>query len=256
MKLLRGTLHNRRMRDYRNLLLFLLFWITPAQAAWYQVEAIVFENLYLESNGELWYKNPGLPAREGSIALILDEFDADENGPAIQDPEQKVLVPFKVLPKDKNRMDGIYNAFRFSKEYRPLIHVSWQQPAVSRNRARAVHIEKLDGVFPGPELPEADLSDDNEPDFLVPPKSIVEGTIRVRSSHFLHIDVDFVYFLEALSNDGFITSGDAYGNAMFVNQNADYVRLKETRKIKLNELHYFDHPMFGIIVQVSRLRPE
>ena len=29
--------------------------------------------------------------------------------------------------------------------------------------------------------------------------------------------------------------------------------MRESRKIKLNELNYFDHPLFGVILQVSRM---
>jgi len=38
-----------------------LLFISPLQAAWYQVEVIVFENMESASDGELWYENPGLP---------------------------------------------------------------------------------------------------------------------------------------------------------------------------------------------------
>ena len=31
------------------------------------------------------------------------------------------------------------------------------------------------------------------------------------------------------------------------------IELKESRKIKLNEIHYFDNPIYGVILQVSRL---
>ena len=30
-------------------------------------------------------------------------------------------------------------------------------------------------------------------------------------------------------------------------------RMVEKRRLKLNERHYFDHPKFGLLVQVSRL---
>jgi hypothetical protein len=36
-------------------------------------------------------------------------------------------------------------------------------------------------------------------------------------------------------------------------EHADYVRLTESRRVRLKELHYFDHPLFGVIVQVTRL---
>jgi len=35
-----------------------------------------------------------------------------------------------------------------------------------------------------------------------------------------------------------------------------YAQMKETRRIKLNELHYFDHPLFGVLMRVTRLGVE
>jgi hypothetical protein len=31
-----------------------------------------------------------------------------------------------------------------------------------------------------------------------------------------------------------------------------FSRLRETRKMKLNELHYFDHPLTGLLMYVGR----
>ena len=35
----------------------------------------------------------------------------------------------------------------------------------------------------------------------------------------------------------------------------DGYRMTENRRLKLDEKHYFDHPKFGILMQVSRLLP-
>jgi len=42
---------------------------------------------------------------------------------------------------------------------------------------------------------------------------------------------------------------------LFVNLDLDYdgYRMNEKRRLKLNERHFFDHPKFGILLQVSRL---
>jgi len=42
---------------------------------------------------------------------------------------------------------------------------------------------------------------------------------------------------------------------LFTNIDLDYkgFRLKENRRLKLNEKHFFDHPKFGLLMQVSRL---
>lgn len=45
---------------------------------------------------------------------------------------------------------------------------------------------------------------------------------------------------------------------LFANIDIDYkgFRMQEKRRLKLNERHFFDHPKFGILMQVSRLEPE
>lgn len=46
------------------------------------------------------------------------------------------------------------------------------------------------------------------------------------------------------------------GQLLFANIDLDYLgyRMNEKRRLKLNERHFFDHPKFGIIMQVSRLQ--
>ena len=45
---------------------------------------------------------------------------------------------------------------------------------------------------------------------------------------------------------------------LFTNIDLDHngFRMKEKRRLKLNEKHFFDHPKFGLIMQVSRLEPK
>jgi len=42
---------------------------------------------------------------------------------------------------------------------------------------------------------------------------------------------------------------------LFANLDLDYIgyRLNEKRRLKLNEVHFFDHPKFGVLLRVSRL---
>ena len=61
----------------------------------------------------------------------------------------------------------------------------------------------------------------------------VEGLVGIKVSRLLRIDLDFVY-----------------------NNAEEQVRLKESRNIKLEELNYFDHPLFGILVLVSPVEIE
>ena len=133
-----------------------------------------------------------------------------------------------------------------SKEYRPLIHLSWQQPATERDESRYIHIikrnddEKL--------LNQSRSNDFNEPDFLeelVFSKKIIDGSIRIRSGFLLHVDVELYYFSDMI-NDSAVQFSIEASNQLIIG-------LSESRKIKLDEIHYFDNPIYGLILQVSRL---
>lgn len=63
------------------------------------------------------------------------------------------------------------------------------------------------------------------------PPGSVNGYFRVQRGHYLHMIVDLEY-----SPSGSL-----------------YYRLNEKRRFKFNEIHYLDHPKFGIIARVTPL---
>lgn len=165
--------------------------VLQAQDNRYQIEIIVFEHLQLGDDNEVWVEQPERPDWQGAIQLAGGGGGAGGYLP---------------LSAGRQRMQGIYRVLRTSGEYRPLLHVTWEQPGLTPARARPVL-----------------LPSDSE---------LVAGTLKLRRTRYLHVDLDLMYVL-----------GSDPGN---------YVRLVEERRVKLNELHYFDHPLFGAIVQVSR----
>jgi peptidoglycan-binding protein CsiV len=223
------------------ILSFLIFSQLVSAESWYQVEVIVFDRLYPNLEGEQW-QNEELKVRDNMIELQL--ADATINS-------DQGLVPFMILNRSRNRLNGVYRNFKLSSEYRPLFHVSWQQAATERRQSRHVHIQRLDsdGTVPLVETTEPL----EEPEFLeelIMPDKIIDGSIRIRSGFYLHADIDLSYFKQLPSENKLIrTSEESFSDL----QEKTVIKLKETRKIKLNEIHYFDHPMYGVILQVSRL---
>ncbi len=67
----------------------------------------------------------------------------------------------------------------------------------------------------------------------------------------MHADVDLSYFKDLPAENKILRSTE---ESFVGTTDKTVIKLKETRKIKLNEIHYFDNPMFGVILQVSRLR--
>jgi hypothetical protein len=69
---------------------------------------------------------------------------------------------------------------------------------------------------------------------LLPPNTAVSGAVALQRSQYLFLGVEVDYQAE----DG-LTFG-----------------LREKRRIKFGERHYFDHPAFGVIAQVTQSRGE
>ena len=224
-----------KMTKYLLFTLFLLFSHIVSAASWYQVEIIVFDRLYPSLDGEQW-QNVEYQIRDNMVEL---QASTPEEG----------LVPYMILDKSRNRLDGIYRVFKLSGEYRPLIHLSWQQPATERRKARYIHLQRLDGEA---STAVAEITPE-EPDFLeeiIQPDRIIDGSIRIRSGFYLHADIDLSYFKQLPPENKIIRTSE---ESFIDPTEKTVVKLKETRKIKLNEIHYFDHPMYGVILQVSRL---
>jgi hypothetical protein len=209
----------------KTLLVLLIIFASHASANWYQVEMIVFEHLYPDTAGEQWFSNQGLPDITNSVELVTDQL--------------RERVAYQVLPSGRYKISGVYSALKSSRDYRPIMHIAWQQPGLTRSRAKYVHIRRMEGL--------------SNPDSIQEGLVKIDGTVRLRGGHFLYLDIDLAYFLNALP-ESMINS--AMINENVTNQLSDHTRLSESRKVKLNELHYFDHPLFGVITWVRRLSTE
>jgi hypothetical protein len=196
----------------------------PAQAAWYQVEVIVFEAINPDADGEVWDEGRGLPDTAHTTDLVAGGADpAAGSG----------LVPYLALDPSSYRLEGVFRTLKLTREYRPLLHVAWQQPGEGSAADRSVHLQQLrDGAA----TPAADSG------LLEARDPVIDGTMQLRVGRFLHVALDIAYFpLSAVADPGATPS-------------AEYMRLRERRKVLLNDLNYFDHPRFGVLVQVSRLQ--
>jgi hypothetical protein len=104
----------------------------------------------------------------------------------------------------------ISNLLERDGHYHVLAHQHWQQTIDAKSIAKPV---KIVGDNP------AEL----------------EGVIRFYMSRYLHLDVDLLYRQAA-------PAGSASGEVVY--------RLTEQRKVRSQEVHYFDHPKLGVLVRV------
>lgn len=238
-----------------------------ADTSWYQVEVIIFEYTQPATDGESWYVNPGLPNEDNSIDLITTSIMPSQplppTAPAGGDQtanalSQTDLVPYLALAKGHNQLDQVYRILTLSSAYKPLYHVSWEQPGLPEDQARYVHFEARRGAEedqdanqqPAPADPGATQAEGGMLAASTPPDLAFDAMLRLRATQFLHLDMDVAYFPE---DPAVLHSASTEGGLTPVYETADYVRLTETRRIRLKELHYFDNPLFGVIVQVTRI---
>jgi hypothetical protein len=70
----------------------------------------------------------------------------------------------------------------------------------------------------------------------------IEGNVRLILERYLHLDVNLLL----MSSRG--TGGAVYSDGP---GSVPVYELREQRRIRSGELHYFDHPRFGMIARVT-----
>ena len=234
-----------------SLCLLTLFSAQAHAEDWYRLEVVLFAYTEPDAGGEWWYENPGLPSRRQSIGLIMETAEP-VSGVTPGAPEEEELKPYTALPKADYRLAGVRRVLASSGEYRPLLHVAWRQPGLDARNVRAVRLDntRFERKTAGPIEDEPEAGEVRDEPEYTPPVKVFDGAVRLRKSRFLHLDMDFAYFPDTMEQLELELPAPAAGNRRVP---ASYVRLTESRRIKTDELNYFDHPLFGLIVEVTKV---
>jgi len=186
------------------------------QARWYQVEVLVLQHLSdALHGGEQWPLLPAMPDYSNALELATEAPPAPLAVPGTPPPPP---TPFVLLPRGERRLAGAETSLRASADYAPLVAAAWRQPSYGVAGARRVYLADVPRTLPD--------QDPLEP--VVQDNPRVEGAVTVKIARLMHVDVDFIF-----------------------EHRGSWVRLAESRNVKLRQVHYFDHPLFGVIVQVT-----
>ena len=133
------------------------------------------------------------------------------------------------LRPEELKLGAEYRKLRAISAYEPLVHVGWVQPGLAENDAVPIDLGTLGVLNP-------------------------RGTVRVHLIRFLHITLDLTYQDEGGRDGGSgapgassVRPGDGLDEIVL----APHYRLTATRNVRSGELHYFDHPAFGVLVRVT-----
>jgi hypothetical protein len=149
----------------------------------------------------------------------LDYSDWFEESVAGEQPDTLTQAAVTWLPKSQFRLSAQRNALARSAPYRPITHLAWRQVVPGRQRAQALEL-------PGGE---------HNPD-----RAYVDGVVRVAVERYLHLDLDLRLHLPATAAQA---TSPEYG--------VPEIRLRQQRRMRSKELHYIDHPRFGVIALIT-----
>jgi hypothetical protein len=220
---------------------------------WYDIEVIIFRHHDLAAlTHEKWKRDPGTPAIRSAKELLPP---LPENLSKAHSDKLKAPLAYLQLREDQYQMMDKFEQLQDAEGYDPLIHIAWRQPGLGPDDAVAVHIhggvngsavakEAADGEDGSGNTPEETavtpvVEDQSEPGVEGPPAPFIDGTIKLIRKRFLHVEADFLYRAPYIDDPANHLSREQWPQAF---------RLTESRRMRSRELHYLDHPMFGILI--------
>ncbi len=157
-------------------------------------------------------RDPTRPSPDGATQPLPDEASPAD------------AFRFRLLRPEEYQLDAAYQKLERLSAYVPLVHGGWVQPGLPDETARPFDLALLGTANPS-------------------------GTVRIYLSRFLHIELDLTY-----------RSGTAAAQQpVELDAPVDLQELKlsprftliQQRQARSGELHYFDHPAFGVLVMIT-----
>ena len=219
---------------------------------WYEVEVIVFERRSpvsdefwrLDQQPQLAVSNSIIPGREVTLPEQADDIDR----------AAVALGAWQWLEYEQLKLSATVEKMVRSGDYRILLHQGWHQPTRERNRAFSLYLSGGDAIVPKALAPDADgllrapplldpvfqFTDSSGQVNSTRPLSEPEfqSTLKIYLSRYLHVEPD-----------AWLAQDSALGQRYWVN-------IDQKRRMRSNELHYLDHPQFGILLRLTPWQTE
>ncbi|WP_346839897.1 peptidoglycan binding protein CsiV [Microbulbifer sp. SAOS-129_SWC] len=211
----------------------------------FEIEMIVFSRTQgMDKSGETWPAAPKLQYPQRWV-----DFHSQKNG-------------LPLLTQVPTQLNNKVAALNRSGNYKVLFHRAWQQVLQQKHRSPAIVISGGDSYGDHHQL---------------------EGTITVSVAHYLHLSTNLWYNeFDGTGNDNVagsgvlvpavprapLTTASASDEPMNLSAGASqsiatdmpaYARhvalLQAKRRLRSGELHYFDNPQFGVLIEIRKVDP-
>jgi hypothetical protein len=153
----------------------------------------------------------------------------DPFGQLVRGGDQRAPFQFRILRRDELELGDAYARIERLGAYQVLAHGGWVQDGLDESAAQPMNLANLGVINP-------------------------QGTLRLYLSRFLHLSVDLKYLP---SRNGLATEGPTDPDALSELWLEPEFRIVEQRRVpRSGELHYVDHPLFGLLFMISPMSEE
>jgi len=230
-----------------------------AAERWFEVEVLLFQrNISFEkiseklSDDKLHLNTDNsismLKANGGTNPVVISAQQFDKNG-----------SNFILLDSSHLKLSAQRRKLSAHAGFKPVLHMAWRMPVNSRNSAKPIHL------FAGKNLASGLQSAD---------KWAIDGNFKVYLDHYLFIDSQLIVSQKTLQQkikrqtapvqDSNILESENGVEIIDLNREADTLENKQQivikealfdqrRRLRSGEIHYLDHPLMGMIVQIRKI---
>jgi hypothetical protein len=193
----------------------------------YDVEIIIFEDAHARYiNSEYWHENPDL-----TIAVTETEagtgISEKNNNEKMKTGNFKTIKP-AILGQEYKRINN-------SSEYNVLFYGSWRQTGLDENKAFDIDIEELKNIH------------------KTTSKNTITGHFKLELARYLHIYADLEYLRNQKKAITEKPAADTLSVDSSESEEAPYP-IKIHRRMRSKELHYIDHPLVGMLIQINPVK--
>lgn len=130
-------------------------------------------------------------------------------------------------------MQAYVKAINRQSHLRPLLHRRWRAPVPARSEPLPIHLASdIDASAPATRAGFAKI----------------EGFLSVTVGRYLHFAPTLWYHADNL---GFAPIAVPAAHTLPGPEHGRYMQLRESRRLRSGDLHYLDHPKFGIVVRID-----
>lgn len=229
----------------------------------YRVEIIVFAHITPAGlNSESWPAHPKLPSTLGLKNLTVDPVNAATANPT-KAANHTATQMYQISTPDELDLTKVVQRLKQTSDYPPLVHVAWLQPGLPTKKAPDIHIYggqaydaggkainvtspllSFDQTKATAEAHEKSTSDDSAGNAKVSQWQ-VNGFVRISQPYLFQIDTDLALMIPHSEIEKIVPSVAEYIKA-------NHFVMQQTFRLKLGKLYYIDHPLFGVLVIVTK----